>query len=123
MPTAGPRWPHLADRNDLEHWANSVRARSELPRLVRSLIRQTNDQVVQLEMRSAEGTDLPGYDGTSTAGRGTPFVPEGEAVWELGTSSNPQQKANEDYASRSRDPLGKDMAKTTFVFVTPREWP
>ena len=31
-------------------------------------------------------------------------------------------KANKDYRERTADPLGVDMANTTFVFVTPRRW-
>jgi hypothetical protein len=98
-------------------------ARSDLARLVRSLIDQTNDQVSILEMRAGEGAEVPGYDGVVEAAKGTAFVPAGQSVWELGTGSDPEQKANDDFDKRTADPLGKDKTKTTFVFVSPLRWP
>jgi hypothetical protein len=115
-------WPHLADRADIIKWAERMEARSEFPRLVRGLIQRNNDQLAELEMRAAEGTGAPGYDGVTRATRATPFVPDGLAVWELGTGVDFRSKANSDYRSRSEDPLGRDPATTTFVFVTPRHW-
>lgn len=117
---AGP--PHLVDATDLERWADQRTAQSGLPRLVRRLIRHENDQVQSLEMRGGEGVGLPGYDGTVEASRGTPFVPEGLSVWEMGTSDDPASKATEDYKTRTADSLGVDKSKATFVFVTPRRW-
>lgn len=73
-------------------------------------------------MRAAEGSGIPGYDGTSDALRGTPFVPGGRAVWELGVGDDPGDKAQRDYRSRTDNPLGVDRSITTFVFVTAREW-
>ncbi len=98
-------------------------ARADLARLVRSLIRETNDQVVTLEMRGGEGSEVPGYDGIVEATKATPFVPEGRSVWELGTGEEPTDKASADYRTRTADPLKENQAETTFVFVTPRRWP
>lgn len=120
---SGGRPPHLADAEDLEKWADRVEARTDFPRLVRRLISQTNDQIVALEMRAAEGTDYSGYDGRVEAGKATPFVPADASVWELGVGDPPQKKANDDYKSRTDNSLGVDKSKTTFVFVTPRRWP
>lgn len=117
------RWPHLAKRHDITTWAQRVDAAADLPRLVRQLVDQTNDQVVELQMRADEGVRLPGYDGVSRALRGSPFVPEGLTVWEMGTSDDPKGKADDDYAKRTDDPLGIKREEATFVFVTPRSWP
>ena len=76
-------------------------ARADLARLVRSLIRETNDQVVTLEMRGGEGSEVPGYDGIVEATKPTPFVPEGRSVWELGTGEEPTDKASADYRTRN----------------------
>jgi hypothetical protein len=118
----GGRWPYLAARHDIVVWADRVDAPPILPRLVRRLIDQTNDQVVELQMRADEGTRLGGYDGFSRALRGTPFVPEGAAVWEMSTEDPPGGKANEDYEKRTKEPRGIKPDETTFVFVTPRQW-
>jgi hypothetical protein len=117
------RWAYLATRHDVTVWAQRVDAPSDLPRLIRRLIDQTNDQVVELQMRADEGVRLRGYDGYSRALRGTPFVPEGLAVWEMGTSDNPKSKADADYQKRTENPLGVSRGETTFVFVTPRSRP
>jgi hypothetical protein len=116
------RLPYLVDRADIVRWADRIDARAEFPRVIRGLIRATNDQVVSLQMRAAEGSGSPGYDGTSDATRATPFVPAGTAVWELGVGDGPGDKAQRDYRSRTDDPLGVDRSTTTFVFVTAREW-
>jgi hypothetical protein len=123
MSGGNSRWPHLASRHDITMWAQRIDAPPELPRLVRRLIDQTNDQVVELQMRTDEGTRLAGYDGYSRALPGTPFVPEGAAVWEMGTAEEPKGKADDDYQKRSDEPLWVKPEQTTFVFVTPRSWP
>lgn len=119
---ATPR-PHLAAAADIEAWAETIMARADLARLIRNLIRQTNDQVTTLRMPGGEGSTIPGYDGVVVAAKGTPFVPEGRSVWELGTGGEPTDKATDDYKKRKHDPLGEDQANTAFVFVTPRSWP
>lgn len=118
-----PRWAYLASRAEIIRWADRYDAAPNLPRLVRLLIDQSNDQVVELQMRADEGVRLRGYDGFSRSLRGTPFVPEGAAVWEMGTANDPATKANADYLKRTADPLDVDPEETTFVFVTPRSWP
>ena len=123
MSEDAPRWPYLATRHHITQWADRIDAFSTLPVLVRRLIDQTNDQVVDLQMRTDEGVRLRGYDGFSRASRGTPFVPMGPAVWEMGTDQRPEPKATDDYDKRTDEPLGVDPAVTTFVFVTPRSWP
>ncbi len=116
------KWPHLASALDIEQWADSLEARGEVPRLIRRLIRQTSDQVIVLDMGAGEAIDAPGYDGRVEAQRGTPLVPEGKSVWEIGTGRDPRRKADEDYKERSTDPLGANRTETTFVFVTCRRW-
>jgi hypothetical protein len=122
MRAEGRSWPHLADRADIIRWGDRMEARSEFPRLVRGLIQRNNDQLAELEMRAAEGVGAPGYDGVTRAARATPFVPEGLAVWELGTGVDFKSKAYDDYKARTENPLGRDPTSTTFVFVTPRQW-
>jgi hypothetical protein len=117
------RLPHLADAVDLIQWSDRVTSRTEFPGLLARLIAETNDQVTYLEMRDAEGSGVSGYDGIVHTSRGTPFVPLGKSVWELGTGIDPQRKANADYTKRTEDALGVDKATTTFVFATSRRWP
>jgi len=115
-------FPHLASALEIERWADTLEARGELPRLARRLAQQTNDQLTVLDFPAGEATGSPGYDGRIEAQKGTPFVPKGTSVWEVGTGSDPKKKANSDYATRTSDPLGVTPADTTFVFLTCRRW-
>ena len=114
--------PQFADATDLAMWADRTEARSTLPDLIRRIVRVENDQVTHAPFRAGEGVGLPGYDGTVRTSRGTPFVPEGFSVWEMGTNRNTKKKANDDFDTRTADPLGVDPGSATFVFVTPRRW-
>lgn len=116
------RYPHLAGALEVEQWAQRVEARTDFPRLIRRLIRQTNDQVVTLEMRAAEGAGIGGFDGVVEASRATPFVPQGRSVWELGVGE-PGKKANTEYKNRTDATPEAERATSTFVFATPRRWP
>jgi transcriptional regulator with XRE-family HTH domain len=117
------RFPHAwVTASDLVQWSDRRDAQEELPRVVRRLILLTADGVHHLSFRSGEGVQLSGWDGVVTASKGNAFVPEGDSVWELGTSANPAAKAQADYEKRSRE-AGENCAKTTFVIVTSRRWP
>jgi hypothetical protein len=116
---AGTPRPHLATAKDIDNWGETMAARWDVARLVRSLIIQTNDRATP-DMRAGEQAELPGYDGLVDSPLETFFVPEGHSVWELGTGQDPGDKASRDYKSRTDDPLGEDRANTTFVFATPR---
>lgn len=122
MTAAGDNNPHLADAKALDQWAERYAARFEFATIVRRLIQQTNRSVSSLDMRSDEGVGFGGYDGVISAATETPFVPDGESVWELGVGEDPASKANDDYKKRTKDSLGVDKTATTFVFVTPRVW-
>jgi hypothetical protein len=117
------RWHFLADASDVQRWAEDrYEVRSEFPRWIRRLIRQTNDQVIRLDMRAGKEVDVHGYDGVVEAGRGTPFVHEGLSVWELGTGADPGRKASDDYRDRTEDSLGIDKSEAVFVAVAARRW-
>ncbi len=76
--------------------------------------------------------DFPGYDnaqrkgsdGFVEAGAATPWVPEGTSYWELGPDQDSGAKAEQsDYfvGSSTVDPA--ERVNSTFVSVTPRNWP
>lgn len=117
------RPPHLASQQQIESWAAIYNTRSQLPNVVRRLVRSSVPSVQELIMPGDEHVDFSGYDGIVTSPVQTPFVPLGRSVWEFGTSDEPQDKANKDYDKRTLDSLGVEKLDTTFVFVTPRRWP
>ena len=47
----------------------------------------------------------------------------GSFGWEFGCNKDPKQKAEHDYAARVTGVSAADQKNTTFVFVTPRNWP
>ncbi len=107
---------------DLEDWAKTLDARATLPELVRRLIRATGKDIRILEFPAREQTHRPVWDGIVEAEHADAHVPAGTSGWEMGVLANPQKKAEEDFANRTKDPRGLDQRKTTFVFVTARKW-
>ena len=112
---------HLANATDIEQWADSMASRSDLPELVRRLvIASSNPQ--RADFRAQRGTGLGGWDGLVETTSGNLFVPEGKSGWEMGTGKDPQGKATDDFAKRTKDPSPFDSCETSFVFVTPRHF-
>src|ERR1700690_2007591 len=114
--------PIFADATDLTDWARRRHAQATLPQLLRRLILVTADDVLRAEFRAGEGVQLGGWDGIAQSPTGNAFIPPGVSAWETGCGEDVKGKADDDYAKRSRDPLGLDASVTTFVFVTPRRW-
>lgn len=112
----------FADGIDLKLWAERRDAQAGLPRLVRRLISGTVKRVERLQFRADEGVQLRGWDGIVQVAEGNAFVPKGLSAWELSTRKDVKDKAEEDYTTRSADPVGLDRASTFFIFVTARRW-
>lgn len=112
----------FADATDLNRWADRLESNFKLPHLVRRLITATGKGLTGVSVRAGEGVQLPGWDGKVKATEADIHVPEGDSVWEMGTSGRITEKADSDYKKRSADPDGVDPAETTYVFVTPRRW-
>jgi hypothetical protein len=49
-----------------------------------------------------------------------PYIPREQSIWEIGTSSSPQDKATNDFEKRTKQIPKEDRAFMTFVFVTTR---
>ncbi|WP_418907078.1 hypothetical protein [Glutamicibacter endophyticus] len=90
---------------------------------MRNLIADLVPNITRLNMPGDEHVSHSGYDGIVSSLVGTPFVPLGDSVWEFGVGQGTNSKADEDYNKRTKDPLGVDKSKTTFVFVTTSSWP
>ena len=116
--------PHatLANSTDLDHWADRIVSRSEVPRLLRRLIHATCQDVQRIGFPADEGVQLSGWDGVVQAAIGNAYVPLGVSVWEAGSNMSIKAKADEDYEKRSQDPLNVLPDDSTFIFITPRRW-
>lgn len=129
----GPAWPLLAETTesgapiryvngtDLAQWAERRDGQASMPTLLSKLVRAGGP--ASLRFPSDEAVQLAGWDGVTEAAVGSEYIPPGRAGWEIGTQRQDiAGKATKDYEKRTRDPLGLDAGKSTFVFVTPRPW-
>jgi len=106
---------------DIASWADDIRARHELPVLVRRLIHATNRNLTEVDFPGYSEAQRPNWDGQVEATAATPWIPAGRSGWELTCSRDVTRKANQDYDARLSAPR-KERLRSTFVFVTPRRW-
>ena len=108
----------------IEGWADSqIDARNYLPVLLRKLVNSTGIELRRVDFPGYDNAQRKGSDGFVEAGAATPWVPEGNSYWEFGTDEVPRAKAERDYAARLISVKPAERANSTFVFVTPRNWP
>ena len=106
----------------IEGWAENLDARDLLPVLLRRLIHATGRELRQVDFPGYDNAQRHGSDGRVEADAATPWVPEGQSVWEFGVDQRPGRKAEQDYQARLRTLSSAERAECTFVFVTPRNW-
>jgi len=114
------RW---VDTTDLKNWAFRRDCQEDLPLVVRRLIRATTlEGLSKILFPAGDSVQYGGWDGTLRVTIGTEYIPEGESVWEFGTSQDIKKKAENDYKKRRENTLGIEPSTSTYVFVTPRIW-
>lgn len=114
--------PEYANLTDLQHWADSVAARPELPGLLRRLILATVG-VDAIRAPSGDAVGEPGWDIVLEAPAARePWIPAGASRWEGGVGGDPVAKAQSDFVKRTRATPPEVQARQTFVFFTPRRW-
>jgi addiction module HigA family antidote len=116
-----PRFQQIR-ANQLEHWADTIPARSRLAVLLRIMVQSAGTQISELDFPGNDDAERPGWDGVVVAEAGSPWVPVGRSGWEFGTNQDPKAKANKDY-KKSLKIATEERRQMTFVFVTPRSWP
>lgn len=102
-------------------------AKVMLPDLVRRLVFATvpRENLKTINFPAGAEVQRPGYDGTTSSSKGTPFVPEGLAFWELGcVPSNPKRKAQKDYDDRVKEHQQRqdNIRDVTYIAVTAADW-
>lgn len=107
---------------DIEAWANTIDARSRLSVLLRILINTTGHSLTKVDFPGYDNAQKPGWDGEVRTDAVTPWIPAGISGWEFGCNADPQDKADEDYSSRTNNTAPSERAGATFTFVTPRNW-
>jgi len=112
----------LITRDDIESWVERFDAKGFFPILMAKLVRATTPPNTQVDFPSGSAVFIGGWDGVVNCEEKTSYVPEGISLWEFGTEERPANQAERNYAKRTADPLGHDISKRTFVFVTGRVW-
>ena len=100
-----------------------IEARSVFAAFLRILVNSTGHNLSHCDFPAYDNAERHGWDGKIISGNATPWIPLGKSGWEFGVSSNPAEKANRDYDSRTLSVPSEERNETTFVFVTPRNWP
>lgn len=95
---------------------------SIFPVLLRRLVHSTGEGLRQADFPGYDNAQRHGWDGWIEADAATAWIPKGKSHWEFGVDADPRQKANDDFKSRLSVPA-PERRETTFVFVTPRNWP
>lgn len=116
--------PHMEVRaREITAWANRVDSRAHLAALLRRLIHSTTMGVIKCDFPAYDQSQTHGWDGQVETTKASPWVPDGFSGWEFGTNQDPKGKADSDYKAREKAMSDKEKSETTFVFVTPRNWP
>lgn len=116
----------IISATQIDQWFTPTRrdAQELLPHLVRKLITATVpiDRLQGVRIPVGDQIGKPGFDGTVSVTSESPFIPEGQSVWEMGVSGDAQSKADDDYKKRTENTEEDVRKHTAFVFVTPRVW-
>ncbi len=110
-------------RDDLLQWAKTSGAATAFPRLIRSLIAETEPSAESVHMPAGTGVASPGFDGGVRCARGNRFVPAGTSVWELTTQQRGTHgKAVEDYTKRVKNSTSDQRSETAYVSAACAPW-
>ena len=108
----------------IDDWPNgNLEARRLLPVLLRRLVHTTGQHLSEVDFPGFDNAERKGVDGKTVAGTATAWIPQGPAYWEFGVNQRPGPKADSDYKNRTCSVPLSEREASTFVFVTPRNWP
>lgn len=108
----------------IDEWPNgNLEARQLLPVLLRRLVHSTGQQLSEVDFPGFDNAERKGLDGKTVSGEATAWIPQGSACWEFGVNQQPGSKAEGDYQKRTKSVPPSERQDSTFVFVTPRNWP
>ncbi len=112
------------DAREIDNWADLREAQHDLPELIRKLVLATIDSRNLSAIRFPSGSSVvrSGCDGYTNSNESNPWVPVGQACWELTARNDTSRKADEDYENRTSVGNPYDLQNSTFVFLTCRVW-
>ena len=115
--------PLRVTRDKLLQWAGTPEARGDLPRLLRSLIAETEPSAEWIDIPSGSGVAAPGWDGIVRCSNGNRFVPAGLSCWESSTErKRSHSKALNDYDKRVDNTPRWKRADIAYVAAVCAPW-
>ena len=109
-------------KRDITDWADTKAAEGKLPELIRKLILASNSSIEFIVFPFGDSVGRSGLDGFVRTGVPSPYVADGESVWECGRNDDHVRKANEDFQKRTIGTSEQRQAMLNYYFVTPRHW-
>src|SRR5262249_6142628 len=106
----------------IEAWSDRLEARAEFAAFIRRLTTSTGKGLSKVDFPAYENSERKGWDGEVVAEFATPWIPLGASGWEFGVNRDPARKAESDFATRVQSVDPRTRQRTTFIFVTPRNW-
>ena len=76
----------------IEDWADTTRAREDLPAVLRRLVYTTSDNAIRIDFPAFDNAQRPGWDGWVEVTAPTPWIPDGRSVWEFGCDQSPEAR-------------------------------
>jgi hypothetical protein len=112
---------HIVQAGDLDRYAPTRDSQAVIPELVYWLVKQSCSDLFVCRIPYGDAVNQPGSDGLVETEEGyLEFVPKGKSYWEIGTGTDPQSKATDDFKMRTDEISNEERADSSFVFVTPR---
>ena len=108
---------------DIDDWSRRIDARHKLAALLRGLVHTTGYDLTRADFPAFDNAERHGWDGVVETSTPTPWIPNGHSGWEFGCDQNAKRKADKDYDARLTSVPMRERRETTFVFVTPHNWP
>lgn len=112
--------------DDINLWAEKKReAESTLPDLVRRLVCSIAgpDEITNIHFPAYKATTMGGYDGLLVTREPSLFSNSLSSAWEISVRKDATNKANIDYAKRTKEIPAKDRMEMTYVCLTAKSWP
>lgn len=109
--------------DDIRVWASRYDVIGQMPGLLQRLVRASSAKSTFFEFPDGKQIFSPGRDGYVNSELANNEVPAGISIWEIGTTARYKSKADEDYDKRTNSPNGYGPSTSTFIFVTPHDWP
>src|ERR1035437_751108 len=111
---------HIVTASEVENYADTRDSEAVVPELVYMLVNESPGITV-CRIPYGDKINQPGMDGRVESENGFhQFIPKKSSAWEIGTGSDPQDKATREFTKRTEAMSVEERAATAFVFVTPR---